>query len=160
MDKLFAKLPDLGTIAKMITGSDEEKKKAEESIKSGTAGTLGGDSKEEIPGQKSDVKADVKDDTKESAATSISKGSVKDQENKLKTANQQGGAQAVIDSISSRASYEGEGGADIQEAYDQGYNDGSSGVEKSEATTKSGKALVVASSGSDSDPYEGLYKGS
>ena len=159
MDKLFAKLPDLGTIAKMITGSDEEKKKAEESIKSGTAGTLGGDSKEEIPGQKSDVKADVKDDTKESAATSISKGSVKDQENQLIATNQQTGAQGVIDSISSRASYEGEDGTDIQSAYDQGYSDASSGVEKSETVTKSGNALVVAGSGTGNDPYEGLYKG-
>ena len=76
------------------------------------------------------------------------------QETKLKTANQQGGAQAVIDSISTTASYE-EGGETVV------VNESSS--TQQEVPTKTKKQVgssVSVGSGGGSDPYEGLYKGS
>ena len=77
------------------------------------------------------------------------------QETKLKTANQLGGAQAVIDSISTTASYE-EGGETVV------VNESSS--TQQEVPTKAKKqqmgSSVSVGSGGGSDPYEGLYKGS
>ena len=72
----------------------------------------------------------------------------------LKTANQQGGAQAVIDSISTTASYE-EGGETVV------VNESSS--TQQEVPTKTKKQVgspAAVGSGGGSDPYEGLYKGS
>ena len=79
---------------------------------------------------------------------------IKKSEQKLKTANQQGGAQAVIDSISTTASYE-EGGEIVV------VNESSS--TQQEVPTKTKKQVgssVSVGSGGGSDPYEGLYKGS
>ena len=76
------------------------------------------------------------------------------QETKLKQANQQGGAQAVIDSISTTASYE-EGGETVV------VNESSS--TQQEVPTKTKKQVgspAAVGSGGGSDPYEGLYKGS
>ena len=75
-----------------------------------------------------------------------------DQLSKLKTANQQGGAQAVIDSISTRASYE-EGASEtiIVTGSD---SEGDSGK-----TQSKGSVPLVLSGGGGDDPYEGLYKG-
>ena len=106
------------------------------------------------------------DDIKESGGGDKSKGSPlgeKDegsadlkpsssQETKLKQANQQGGAQAVIDSISTRASYE-EGASEtiIVTGSD---SEGDSGK-----TQSKGSVPLVLSGGGGDDPYEGLYKG-
>ena len=79
---------------------------------------------------------------------------IKKSEQKLKTANQQGGAQAVIDSISTTASYE-EGGEIVV------VNESSS--TQQEVPTKTKKQVgspAAVGSGGGSDPYEGLYKGS
>ena len=74
-------------------------------------------------------------------------------ENKLKTANQQGGAKAVIESISTTASYE-EGSPEVITI--------PLPTSATSGTTSSGSqggTSLVTSGGGGSDPYEGLYKG-
>ena len=157
MDKMFAALPDLGTITKMITGGDKEKKEPVE-------GAGGGESKGAPLGETDAGGAAAKGVSKEDGGgASAGAKSVSDQEEKLLATNQQSGAQGVIDSISTTASYEDEDGVDAQAAYDRGYSDGSSGAEKMQVPTKTKKQVgspAAVGSGGGSDPYEGLYKGS
>ena len=75
-----------------------------------------------------------------------------DQLSKLKTANQQGGAKAVIESISTTASYE-ETGKEVVTVPAT-----TSSSPSDTPTTK--KNVLIMNSGGGSDPYEGLYKGS
>ena len=98
-------------------------------------------------------KAEVGEKTNDSKVAPL--GESTPQENKLKTANQQGGAQAVIDSISTTASYEEDGKEII--VVDQG---ASTQQEVPTTTKKKVGSSVSVGSGGGSDPYEGLYKGS
>ena len=85
-------------------------------------------------------------------------------ENKLKTANAQGGAEAVIDSISTTASYEEAVSDDVnvQEAYNNGFLDGSNSSQENKTNQEIGKKvdLLAINMGTEADPYENLYKGS
>ena len=147
MDKMFASLPDLGTITKMITGGDKEKKEP-------VAGAGSGESKGAPLGETSSDSAQVTDDLREGGDDqAVTKGAVKDQEKKLLATNQQSGAQGVIDSISTRASYED--GAPETIVVDSG-SGGGGGVQQ---TGKSSSPPLVTSGGGGSDPYESLYKG-
>ena len=83
----------------------------------------------------------------------VTKGAVKEQAKKLLATNQQSGAQGVIDSISTRASYED--GAPETIVVDSG-SGGGGGVQQ---TGKSSSPPLVTSGGGGSDPYESLYKG-
>ena len=71
---------------------------------------------------------------------------------KLTTANQQGGAKAVIESISTTASYE-ETGKEVVTVPAT-----TSSSPSDTPTTK--KSVLFVTSGGGSDPFEGLYKGS
>ena len=75
-----------------------------------------------------------------------------DQLSKLKTANQQGGAKAVIESISTTASYEETGKQVVTVP-------ATTSSSPSDAPTAK-KSVLIMTSGGGSDPYEGLYKGS
>ena len=78
-------------------------------------------------------------------------------ETKLKTANQQGGAKAVIESISTTASYE-ETGKEVVTAPAASTK---TAVEDISGTGGSATApLVPSGGGGGKDPYEILYKGS
>jgi hypothetical protein len=79
-------------------------------------------------------------------------------ENKLKTANQQGGAQGVIDSISTTASYEEPGGEVVVVPSTKKGTD----IDNITGATGggAGSPLVLSGSGSGKDSYETLYKGS
>ena len=70
----------------------------------------------------------------------------------LKTANQQGGAQAVIDSISTRASYE-DGAPETVVVPSP-----TSGGGGAETPTTTGSVPIVLTGGGH-DPYQALYKG-
>ncbi len=74
-------------------------------------------------------------------------------ENKLKTANQQGGAKAVIESISTTASYE-EGTPEVITLPAP-----TSTPSDAITTTSKAGAPLVLSGGGNNDPYEALYKG-
>ena len=147
IDKMFAALPDLGSITKMLTGGDKEKADPEGSTK--TSETKGAPL-----GETSSDSAQVTDDLREGGDDqAVTKGAVKDQEKKLLATNQQSGAQGVIDSISTRASYED--GAPETIVVDSG-SGGGGGVQQ---TGKSSSPPLVTSGGGGSDPYESLYKG-
>ncbi len=80
-------------------------------------------------------------------------------ETKLTTANQQGGAKAVIESISTTASYE-EGAEPEVIPLSSTKGKGSTGVDEVTVGAKGGAVLINSGSGGDgSDPYEALYKG-
>ena len=73
-------------------------------------------------------------------------------ENKLNLANEQGGAKAVIESISTTASYDESGqSATVVLVSD---NEGSSSTQSS-----SGGLVTVKSGGGKDDPYKKLYAG-
>ncbi len=76
----------------------------------------------------------------------------KEYENKLKTANQQGGAKAVIESISTSASYE-EGSPEVITL------PAPSPVSSEMPTGGRSGSKVMMDVGGSSDPYEALYKG-
>ena len=84
-------------------------------------------------------------------------------ETKLTTANKQGGAQAVIDSISTTPSYDKEfgGAVNVQEAYDNGFRDGSSSQKQELGeNTDNNMGLLSENTVDEKDEYENLYKGS
>ena len=84
-------------------------------------------------------------------------------ETKLTTANKQGGAQAVIDSISTTPSYDKEfgGAVNVQEAYDNGFRDGSSSQKQELGENMDNNTdLLSANTVEEKDQYENLYKGS
>ncbi len=120
----------------------------------------GGESKGAPLGEKDgDTKESGGDKSKGSPLGEGDKGSVdlkpsSSQETKLKQANQQGGAKAVIDSISTTASYE-ETGKEVVVVSDDSDSPSPSIQEES------GESLVSVGGGKGKgdDPYEGLYKG-
>ena len=120
----------------------------------------GGESKGAPLGEKDgDTKESGGDKSKGSPLGEGDKGSVdlkpsSSQETKLKQANQQGGAKAVIDSISTTASYE-ETGKEVVVVSDDSDSPSPSIQEES------GESLVSVGGGKGKgdDAYEGLYKG-
>ena len=91
------------------------------------------------------------DTTADSKASPLGETSL--QEKKLLATNQQSGAQGVIDSISTRASYED--GAPETVIINESDSAGGS-----EETSSKGSTPIVVESGGGDDAYEGLYKGS
>ena len=120
----------------------------------------GGESKGAPLGEKDgDTKESGGDKSKGSPLGEGDKGSVdlkpsSSQETKLKQANQQGGAKAVIDSISTTASYE-ETGKEVVVVSDDSDSPSPS------IQQESGESLVSVGGGKGKgdDAYEGLYKG-
>ena len=159
IDKMFAALPDLGTITKFITGGGKEEDLKEEGDKGGDKGAAGGESKGAPLGETDEGSATAESISKEDGAGESGGSNAKpssSQETKLQQANQQGGAQAVIDSISTTASYE-ETGKEIVVVEDD-----SSSTMQLNREESSGETLVGMNQkiGESSQPYETLYKGS
>ena len=122
----------------------------------------GGDGKGSPLGEKDDKKEEGEggDKSKGSPLGEKDEGSAdlkpsSSQETKLKQANQQGGAQAVIDSISTSASYE-ETGTEVVVVSDP------PSTTQLNQEASSGETLVGMNQkiGESSQPYETLYKGS
>ena len=119
---------------------DDEKKKS---------GPPKVDSGNNITASEVDIKVSATTTDSPSTLTSPEKSSV---ENKLKTANEQGGAQGVIDSISTRASYE-DGAPETVVVPSP-----TSGGGGAETPTTTGSVPIVLTGGGH-DPYQALYKG-